>query len=158
MSELLKFILMGSLPLGAMLLLLVVHLARGTTYVLDRQIWVTYLIVQALVAGLIYWSLQVHAFGEAVSGTVGGGTDTLGSTTSTRLFIHLDGGDSKEFHFAEQVPAACTRGATIKKPAHSTVWTCSTRATTLEHDANPPGFFLVAAGVGAAFLLFLGRR
>ncbi len=158
MSELLKFALIGSLPLAAMLLLLVFHLARGTTYVLDRQLGVAYLIVQIIVAGFIYWSLQVHAFGEAVSGKVGGGTDTLGSASSTRLFIHLDGGGSKEFHFAEVVPAECTRGATIKKPAHSTVWTCSTGATTLEHDANPPGFFLVVAGVGAAFLLFLGRR
>lgn len=157
MSELLQFIAIGAIPLAGLALLGVYHLARGTFHALDRQIIGVYLVVQLLVAGLIYWSLHVHAFSEAVSGKVGGGSDQLGADT-TRLFIHLDGGSSREFHFSKTVPAACTRGSTITKPAQSTVWTCTSSAGTLEHDADPKGFFLVAAGIGTAFLLFLGRR
>jgi hypothetical protein len=152
------YALLAAAPLFAMVLLIVYHRARRTPGGLDRQVWGAYVVVQLLLVGLIGWSLHLRAFDEEVSGKVLGGTDFLGSTTTTELWVSSDGGASRKFHFASRVPAGCKSGMSVHKPALSTVWTCSDGTTNLVVDSDPKGLLVVAAAIGAAFLLFVGRR
>jgi hypothetical protein len=115
--------------------------------------------VQLLLVGLIGWSLHLRAFDEEVSGKVLGGRDTLGrSTTTTELWVMVEGGASRKFHFASHVPERCRSGMAAHKPAYSTVWTCSSADAEVVVDSDAKDLLVVAAGIGAAFLLFVGRR
>lgn len=141
-----------------MLSLIVYHRVRRTPGGLDRQLWGAYVVVQLLLVGLIGWSLHLRAFNEEVSGKVLGGTDYLGSTTTTELWVMVDGGASRKFHFASHVPATCRSGMTAHKPAYSTAWTCSSEEARVVVDSDAKDLLMVAAAIGAAFLLFVGRR
>lgn len=155
MPEVAFYALVAAAPLFAMVLLVVYHRVRRTFGDLP---WGGYVVVQVLLLGLIGYGLHLRAFPHEVSGKVGGGTDYLGSTTTTELFVHVDGGESRKFHFASRVPDGCKRGMALHKPAYSTKWTCSSAETRIVHDADGVSFVLGAAAIGAAFLLWVGRR
>jgi hypothetical protein len=153
------YALLAAAPLFAMVLLIVYHRARSTPGGLDRQVWGAYVVVQLLLVGLIGWSLHLRAFDEEVSGKVLGGRDVLGrSATTTELWVSADGGASRKFHFASRVPDSCRSGMVVHKPAYSTVWTCSSEEARVVVDSDAKDLLVVAAGIGAAFLLFVGRR
>jgi hypothetical protein len=163
MPEVAVYLLIASAPLFALLALVAYHRARRTPGGLDAQFGWLYALVQLVLVGLLAYSLHLRAFGDEVQGRLVGGRDRLGgSTTTTELSVELGGGEVRSFHFASRVPTECKAGMTLHKPAYSTTWTCasepgSTHPVTLQHDADPKGFWLAAALVGAAFLLFVGR-